>query len=257
MREGGTVMRKNFIRYLIYVFVAVAVLVAIAAWYLDPYQPDDAAMQAMRDGDGVNVTERGGLIVFEGGENIPPGIILYPGGLVGPESYAPLARLMAMSGHRTVIVKMPLNLAFTGVDRANDVLLAYPEEPFVIGGHSLGGTMASRYAASHPERVLGTFFLASYPDQKGSLKEKTIPVLSLIGSRDGVVNSSAYEMARQYLPDNTVYLKIPGGNHAQFGSYGAQKGDQPAAIPPGDQWQQTAAVLKEWMKSTVAGLDRK
>lgn len=53
-------MRKNFIRYLIYVFVAVAVLVAIAAWYLDPYQPDDAAMQAMRDGDGVNVTERGG-----------------------------------------------------------------------------------------------------------------------------------------------------------------------------------------------------
>ncbi|MEJ8548100.1 alpha/beta fold hydrolase [Brevibacillus borstelensis] len=249
-------MRKNFIRYLTYVFLVVALLVALAAWYLDPYNPDDAAMQAMRAGDGVSVIEQGGLLVFKGGETTPPGIILYPGGLVGPESYAPLARLLAMSGHRTVIVKMPLNLAFTGVDRASDVLKAYPEEPFVIGGHSLGGSMASRYAASHPERILGVFFLASYPDQKGSLKDKKLPVLSLIGSRDGVVNRSEYEKARQYLPDNAMYMTVAGGNHAQFGSYGAQKGDQPAVILPGDQWQQTVAVMKEWMKSTVAGLER-
>lgn len=249
-------MRRRFIRFLLYGFLVVALLVAIAAWYLDPYRPNADAMSAMRDGDGVRVVERAGLIIFEGGENSPPGMIFYPGGLVGPESYAPLARLMALSGHRTVIVKMPLNLAATGEDRAEDVLKAYPEEPFVIGGHSLGGLVASRYAALHPEKFMGVFLLAAYPDQRGNLADKVLPVLSLIGSRDGVVNQEEYEKARQYLPPNTDFLTIAGGNHAQFGSYGPQKGDQPAVISAEDQWQQTASVLKEWMKSTVSGLGR-
>ncbi|USG64655.1 alpha/beta hydrolase [Brevibacillus ruminantium] len=244
-------MKKRFLRYLLYVFIIIALLVAAIAWFLDPYRPDEAAMQAMKSGNGVKVEEVEGLIIFEGGENNPPGVIFYPGGLVGPESYAPIARLLALSGHRTVIVKMPMNLAITGVDRADDVLKGYPKETFVIGGHSLGGVMAARYAAVHPEKVAGVFLLASYPDQKGNLKESGLPVLSLIGSRDGVMNRTEYEKARQFLPDHTTYLAIPGGNHAQFGSYGAQKGDQPAVISPEDQWQQTTALLRGWMKSVL------
>ncbi|MBQ6398058.1 MAG: carboxymethylenebutenolidase, partial [Oscillospiraceae bacterium] len=39
-----------------------------------------------------------------------------------------------------------------------------------------------------------------------------------------------------------VYV-IEGGNHAQFGSYGTQKGDGAALIPPEQQWDETAADI--------------
>ena len=38
---------------------------------------------------------------------------------------------------------------------------------------------------------------------------------------------------------------IPGGNLAQFGSYGPQRGDGAALISPEEQWAETAALLEE------------
>ena len=46
-----------------------------------------------------------------GTEITKPNIIFYPGGLVEPESYSPLAREMAEQGHRVYIANMPINLA--------------------------------------------------------------------------------------------------------------------------------------------------
>ncbi|MGF9825576.1 alpha/beta hydrolase, partial [Brevibacillus agri] len=77
------------------------------------------------------------------------------------------------------------------------------------------------------------------------------PVLSLLGSRDGVIDRKKYEENKQFLPKRTVYMSIEGGNHAQFGSYGAQEGDQPAAITPQEQWQQTVAAIKDWLLTDV------
>jgi hypothetical protein len=111
--------------------------------------------------------------------------------------------------------------------------------------------MAARYATNHRDRIVGVFFLGAYPDKKGNLKDSGQPVLSLLGSRDGVVNREAYEVSKQYLPDDTIFMSIEGGNHAQFGSYGAQEGDQPAVITPQEQWQQTVASLKQWMQTKV------
>ncbi|WP_419878539.1 alpha/beta fold hydrolase [Brevibacillus centrosporus] len=233
-------------------FVLVVLIVACAAiWYLRPYPPDQAAKSAMQGGEGITVIDTGDWLVFEGGETREPGIILYPGALIKPESYAPLARSLAGDGYRVFIARMPLNLAVSDAERANQVLKAYPHQSFVIGGHSLGGVMAARYAVNHQDRIAGVFFLAAYPDKKGDLKESGIPVLSLLGSRDGVVDRQAYEAAKSYLPDSTSYMTIEGGNHSQFGSYGFQEGDQPAAITPQEQWQQTVAVIKEWLQTAV------
>jgi hypothetical protein len=38
---------------------------------------------------------------------------------------------------------------------------------------------------------------------------------------------------------------VAGGDHAQFGSYGPQPGDNLAAILPADQWQKTAQATVE------------
>ncbi|MGN7472213.1 alpha/beta fold hydrolase [Brevibacillus sp. SAFN-007a] len=222
-----------------------------ALWHLRPYQPDQAAKDAMQGGEGITVIDTGDWIAFEGGETREPGIILYPGALVKPECYAPLARALAGSGYRVFLARMPLNLAISDVMRANHVLQAYPQQSFVIGGHSLGGTMAARYAASQPERIAGVFLLGAYPDKRGDLREADIPVLSLVGSRDGVINRETYEQNKQFLPERTVYMSIEGGNHAQFGSYGPQEKDQSAAITPQEQWQQTVAAIKDWLLTDV------
>lgn len=240
--------RKRLWRVLV-LFLLVGACTAI--WYLRPYQPSQAAKDAMQGGEGITVIDTGDWIAFEGGETREPGLILYPGALVKAESYAPIARALAGSGYRVFIARMPLNLAITDVERANQVLKAYPQQSFVIGGHSLGGTMAARYAVSQPDRIEGVILLGAYPDKRGNLKEAGVPVLSLLGSRDGVIDRKKYEENKQFLPVDTVYMSIEGGNHAQFGSYGPQEGDQPAAISPQEQWQQTVAAIKDWLLTDV------
>ena len=41
--------------------------------------------------------------------------------------------------------------------------------------------------------------------------------------------------------------EIQGGNHAQFGNYGPQKGDLPATITAEEQQEQTALVIGEFL----------
>jgi len=53
------------------------------------------------------------------------------------------------------------------------------------------------------------------------------------------------------LPENTNYTQIQGANHAGFGSYGAQKGDNPATISNQSQQRQIAQQLIQWLQ----GLD--
>ncbi|MFZ1780692.1 MAG: alpha/beta hydrolase, partial [Enterococcus aquimarinus] len=74
-----------------------------------------------------------------------------------------------------------------------------------------------------------------------------IPVLSITGSKDGVLNQEAYESGKQYLPAETTFEVIEGGNHAGFGSYGAQKGDDEATIPNENQQEIISQLVLEWL----------
>ncbi len=121
---------------------------------------------------------------------------------------------------------MPLNLAVLGGDRADAILTMEPNETFVIGGHSLGGVMASRYAANHSDRFAGVFFLAAYPDSKGSLLETDIAVISLTGSDDGVLKKDTYESAKRYLSEDSEYFVIEGGKPCSIWKLWTAKGRQ-------------------------------
>jgi len=57
--------------------------------------------------------------------------------------------------------------------------------------------------------------------------------VSLIVQKYGgssVATPEKIEASRTLLPENTFWIPIEGGNHAQFGWYGEQDGDQSATI---------------------------
>lgn len=248
--------RRMIWKVLLVVLLLLIVIVGWGAWkVLTPYKADDTALTAISSAAEaqVKVTETEQWIDFmpEEGAGKGTGVIFYPGGLVDPTSYAPLAKSLAEQGHHTVIVKMRFNLAFMEPDAASAVLAAYPDESFVIGGHSLGGAMAARYAATHSGQIQGLFLLASYADSKADLHTTSLPVLSILGTQDEVVNREKYQSGRANLPESTLYYTVEGGNHAQYGSYGPQKGDGVATITPEEQESRTVQVIIDWLTATV------
>ncbi|UQZ85160.1 Alpha/beta hydrolase family protein [Paenibacillus konkukensis] len=190
--------------------LVVLVLAVAASIWLKPYAPDAEAITAMKGGSGVSITDSPDWIMFEPQQALQPDVIFYPGGLVRPESYAPLAVRLADKGYRTWIVKMPLHLAVLGVNRAGGIIEMNPKQQYVIGGHSLGGAMAARYAAKYPKLVRGVFFLAAYSDAGGSLKGTELRAISLTGSDDGVLDKEAYEQAKAYMPAIPIMSKSTG-----------------------------------------------
>ncbi len=138
---------------------------------------------------------------------------------------------------------MPLNLEVLSSNKADDVLAAYPEiENWVIGGHSLGGTMVAQYAHQNPGSVDGLALWASYPAEGSNLRQSGLHVTSIYGTRDGLVTQDNIDASRSLLPADTNFVAIEGGNHAQFGWYGPQEGDLPATISHAEQQLQTVVA---------------
>lgn len=184
-----------------------------------------------------------GWVVLEPEGKPTVGLVFYPGGLVDPAAYAPLMKRLSNGGVLAVIVPMPLDLAVFGIGRADEVVAAYPDvELWAIGGHSLGGAMACEYVSSHPEVFDGLVLLASYPAESTDLSALDVPTALIYGTEDGV-SGDVFEASVARLPAETVLVEIFGGNHAQFGDYGPQKGDGSASVSREQQQRLTAESI--------------
>ena len=118
----------------------------------------------------------------------------------------------------------------------------YSYEHWYIGGHSLGGAVAAIYASGHADQLDGVILLAAYSTHP--LDEK-LGVLLIYGSKDQVLDREKYEECLENLPGTVEEIVIQGGNHAQFGSYGEQKGDGRAMISPEEQIRETVRAILE------------
>lgn len=236
-------MKKSIWRIAAAVLIVVVSMVAtvFVVWASDASAPTDAALQALNSDSQVFVSAENGWLIFYPAENSRPetGFIFYPGGRVDYRAYAPVLKLVAEKGIFVAVVPVPLNLAFFDVNAAARVQAAYPEvDNWFVGGHSLGGVAASSYAAGHPE-IRGVVFWASHPADD-LLRVKDIKAISIYGTNDGLATGDTLDASRDLLPEGTQFIPIEGGNHAQFGSYGPQAGDNDADISPEEQWAQTA-----------------
>lgn len=231
------ILRRILLTLLIIIGLAVG---GFVAWADTPAKPSAEAYAAMKSNDSVNVSiDTGGRLVFRPtGTPNGVGFILYPGARVDPRAYAPLARGIAARGTTVIVPRMLLNLAIFSPERAQSAIDSYPDiHAWAIGGHSLGGSMAAHFTHLHSAEIKALVLWASYPAGTDDLSASTIPVLSISASRDGLATPAKIAAARSLLPATTTYEAIQGGNHAQFGSYGAQMGDHAAVIPATEQWR--------------------
>lgn len=239
-------VKKTLLGILIVVLVLIG---AFVLWGLTPAGPMDEALAALESDEQVTVQTDPWLIFEPVGDQPTTGLIYYPGGRVDYRSYAPYARDIAEQGYLVVIPSMPLSLAVLAPDRAAEIIAAYPEiDRWVVSGHSLGGSMAAYYAYENPEQVDGLVLFASYPADNNPLNETGLEALSISATLDGLSTPDDIAASQALLPADATFFPIEGGNHAQFGWYGDQRGDQQADISREEQ--QALAV-----QSAVAFLD--
>ena len=241
---------KIFKRILVGLLIVVVLLVfGFVFWANDAYQPDQTALDALSTDAQVEITLHDGFITFEPVQlQTTTGFLFYPGGRVDYRAYAPVLRMIAERGYLVSLVKVRLNLAFFDINAGDRVLETYPWiEQWVVGGHSLGGVAAATYAENHLDMIHGIVFWASYP-ANDFFKNRDIPILSVYGTNDGLADGDKIEETSALLPESTSYFPIAGGNHAQFGSYGAQSGDNPATITAYEQWSQVAEETSDFLE---------
>jgi pimeloyl-ACP methyl ester carboxylesterase len=116
-------------------------------------------------------------------------------------------------------------------------------ETWVVGGHSLGGAMACRYANANPERVDGVLLVGAYCDRPIS----DAPALSIVGTRDAVLDRERFREMRGNLPANATVVRIDGMNHSQAGWYYGQAGGQPATVSYPTAHDGLAAAVDAWL----------
>lgn len=235
---------KKWQKIVLGVIITIVVLLSGGLIYLNSltYPPAENAVAAAQVSQ-----EDADYLLFKAPTESQTNLIFYPGALVDAESYSVWAKEVASAGYNVYIVKMPFDLAVLAGNKAEKIIEQNPKEKYILAGHSLGGVMASRFTADHLKEVSGMIFLASYPDEKGSLKETKLPVLSITASNDKVLNWDSYDGAKKYLPEDTSYTTIEGGNHGGFGSYGKQKGDGQAEITNNKQQREVSQIIIEWL----------
>lgn len=212
--------------------------------------------------------ETSDYVLLYSGENQPSKSLLFvPGGLVDPHAYLCWMNLLVERNSElaVVLVKYPSNLALTKMKKVMDVAESIDGiNHWVIGGHSLGGVVATTLVFEYPDFFDGLVLMASWSRESTSLAEWEGCVLSLYASEDMLATEVEIMENASYLPDgsdldvligieeienHSYYYKIEGGNHAGFGCYGTQNGDGVASILVSEQQEEMLGVMSTYFNA--------
>ena len=221
--------------------IAGVVLVGLLV-YLKPLSAEQIALDALDDGNGVTVdNSRSSIRLTPTDDPRATGLAFYPGAKVDPQAYAHVLRPIAEAGFPVVIFKQPYNLAILDPNAANAVI-GDPDDAidrWAVGGHSLGGAIASSYAETDRDELVGLLLYAAYPVNDMSDREG-LAVMSVYGTNDGLAMPADIDERRPDLPASTDYVAIDGGIHSFFGDYGLQNGDGTPGTTRADAQRQIA-----------------
>lgn len=234
--------RKWRFKILVPLFAFVdATVIAFLLWSSVYYTADISAESAMLSDDIVKVEKIETGWLFDGPSD-ETALIFFPGAKVDEKAYSPMLRKIAEEDMDVYLVKMPLHLAFFGINKAGEIIDNSDYEQYYMAGHSLGGAMAADYAAEHESDIDGIILFGAYPT-----KVTNLDTLLIYGSEDGVLNRKRVENASSLVSGRLRELVIDGGNHAQFGNYGEQSGDGKAGISVQDQQAQAVEAVRKFI----------
>jgi len=229
-----------FKKVLLGIVVLLLLLAGAFFWYVsDYYRAEDIAVTVLAQDDGITVQDN--LTILSPSSPTDTAVIFYPGAKVEAIAYLPLLDQIRQTGVTCILVDMPFHMAIFDTDAAQDVIAQFPEfEHWYIAGHSMGGAMASQFATDHPDEVDGLILLGAY----------------LYGDYPIADTLTIYGSLNQSVEDKLDYtenvVEIAGGNHAQFGNYGAQKGDPPATISAAEQQAQAVSAIETFIAQRQA-----
>ena len=246
--------RSNWIEELINTAAQLAILAGVVIVYFGmSYQPGDTAAAALEDTGSVKVTETEEYILFDGA-GTEDALVFYPGARVEEAAYSPLMMRLAENGTDCFLCRMKYNFAMLDAEAAEDVRAAAGNNSYrhwYLGGHSLGGVTAAGLVAQdeaddETSDWDGIVLLASYPTAP-----ITVPAILIYGTNDGIVEPEEYGRIREngLWPEDFTEVRLEGGNHAQFGDYGEQNGDNKAELLFDEQLDQTVAAITEWIEA--------
>ncbi|WP_170854172.1 alpha/beta hydrolase [Microlunatus flavus] len=250
-RTPAQLERRARVRIVLAVpLLLLALLSVVLLGYSRPLAAQPEALAALRSQNGVRTVDR--VTWYElvptledaRGTTVRPttGLVFLPGARVDPRAYAPELRRVAEAGYLVVVLKEPFGFSIFDRDHTAAIVENHPEiTHWVVGGHSLGGTVAASYADGD-RRVEGLLLLASYPSSR--LDRTDLRVTSVSGDQDGLATPADIEASKAKLPPSTTYVVVPGAAHASFGDYGRQPHDgTPTADPVAVQEQVAKAAV--------------
>ncbi len=248
-REKGSLLRRLRRAYLLFGCTALSVFLV---WNLWAFQDWGVPPGILADSPAVKFEETDDALFFRPADtHASTGMVFFPGGLVDPRAYAPLAHRLAAAGHPVVVVKIPLRGAFSSAATEAEVaaiaLSVRERSPgiarWLAAGHSKGALFAARCVERSPEHWQGLALLGSSHPKDFSLAALTLPVLRVSATRDPIASTDRLESTARNLPAATSWVRIEGGNHSQFGHYGFQFGDRFARITREEQQDRIAEAL--------------
>ena len=240
----------------VWITTGISATVVFVTWSLLAYRASGEAGAAMRGNDTVTVTGEEDHWRFQPrAELADTGLLFFPGALVDPRAYAPLLLSVATAGYPAVLVKVPRRGVAGGADgaeplnRAVTATLGLPGVTrWVVAGHSKGAEIAARLARTTAPSIGGVVLIGSSHPRDFSIANIGRPVTRVYGTRDTVADVEKLERTKRNLPADAKHVRIDGGNHSQFGSYGFQPGDWPATISREEQQRQTLDALLDMLR---------
>ena len=229
------------------VFVLTANFVGFLVYFNVHYQATSEVNNYLKDDAEVKVYSKNDYYLFDNISNNNKALIFYGGAKVEEKSYAPMLNEIAHQGYDVFLTKMPFCFPLFATGKANDIYKANNTYTDVyLMGHSLGGVCASMALENTSFEYKGVVFLASYPNKPLDNKYKA---LSIYGSEDKVLNLKEYNSHLSNFPTGYTQKIIEGGNHANYGYYGNQKGDGKALISREQQINLTVNYVVDFLNS--------